>query len=97
MAMLLLLGCRAPLDPVVLRFQGVDVRRSAFLRELEPLAKNGADTSDPAMRASAFGRFVEERVVAIAAARNGLKDASENRAAAERWLASALGYDADAA
>lgn len=88
--MILLPGCRAPLDPVVIRFQGVDVRRSAFLKELEPLAKNGTDTRDPAMRASAFGRFVEERVVAIAAARSGVKNASENRAAAERWLASAL-------
>ena len=87
---MVLLGCRAPLDPVVLRFQGVDVRRSAFLKELEPLAKNGTDTSDPAMRASAFGRFVEERVVAIAASRSGFKDASEDRAAAERWLGSAL-------
>jgi len=86
----LVFGCRAPLDPVVLRFQGVDVRRSAFLKELEPLARNGTDTSDPAMRASAFGRFVEERVVAIAASRSGFKDASDNRAAAERWLASAL-------
>jgi len=85
-----LLGCRAPLDPVVLRFQGVDVRRSAFLKELEPLAKNGTDISDPAVRASAFGRFVEEQLVAIAAARSGVKDAGENRAAAERWLASAL-------
>ena len=88
-----LLGCRAPLDPVVLRFQGVDVRRSAFLKELEPLAKNGTDTRDPAMRASAFGRFVEERVVSIAAARSGFKDASEDRAAAERWLASALSQE----
>jgi parvulin-like peptidyl-prolyl isomerase len=85
-----LLACRAPLDPVVIRFQGVDVRRSVFLKELEPLAKNGTDISDPAMRVSAFGRFVEERVVAIAAARSGFKDANENRATAERWLASAL-------
>jgi len=75
---------------VVIRFQGVDVRRSAFLKELEPLAKNGTDTSDPAMRASAFGRFVEERVVAIAAHRAGLKEANENRAEAERWLAPML-------
>lgn len=87
---LVLMACRAPLDPVVIRFQGVDVRRSDFLKELEPLAKNGTDTTDPAMRASAFGRFVEERVVAIAAARSGVRDAGENRAAAERWLASAL-------
>lgn len=86
----LLGACRAPLDPVVIRFQGVDVRRSAFLKELEPLAKNGTDTSDPTMRASAFGRFVEERVVAIAAFRAGLKEANENRADAERWLASML-------
>jgi len=86
----LLLACRAPLDPVVIRFQGVDVRRSAFLKELEPLAKNGTDTHDSAMRASAFGRFVEERVVAIAAFRAGLKQANENRADAERWLSSML-------
>lgn len=84
------LSCRAPLDPVVIRFQGVDVRRSAFLKELEPLAKNGTDTSDPAMRISAFGRFIEERVVAIAAVRSGFREAGENRAEAERWLASAL-------
>jgi hypothetical protein len=84
------LSCRAPLDPVVIRFGGVDVRRSAFLKELEPLAKNGTDTTDPAMRASAFGRFIEERVVAIAAGRRGLKDASESRTEAERWLASML-------
>jgi parvulin-like peptidyl-prolyl isomerase len=83
-------GCRAPLDPVVIRFQGVDVRRSVFLKELEPLARNGTDTADPALRASAFGRFVEERVVAIAAARSGVRDADENRAAAEHWLATAL-------
>ena len=85
-----MLACRAPLDPVVMRFQGVDVRRSAFLKELEPLAKNGTDTTDPAMRASAFGRFVEERVLAIAASRGGFKDAGENRAASERWLANEL-------
>ena len=92
--LVILLGaCRAPLDPVVLRFQGVDVRRTAFLKELEPLAKNGTDTSDPAMRASAFGRFVEERVVAIAAARSGFKDGNEDRAAAERWLASAISQE----
>jgi peptidyl-prolyl cis-trans isomerase C len=75
---------------VVIRFQGVDVRRSAFLKELEPLAKNGTDTSDPAMRASAFGRFIEERVVAIAAVREGIKDAGVDRVEAERWLASVL-------
>jgi parvulin-like peptidyl-prolyl isomerase len=40
------------------------------------------------MRASAFGRFVEERVVMIAAARGGVREANENRVAAERWLAS---------
>jgi len=84
------LSCRAPLDPVVIRFQGVDVRRSAFLKELEPLAKNGTDTADPALRLSAFGRFLEERVVAIAAVRGGMTEAAENRAAAERWLATAL-------
>ncbi len=69
------LSCRAPLDPVVIRFRGIDVRRSAFLKELEPLAKTGTDTTDPATRASAFGRFLEERVVAIAAVKSGLKDA----------------------
>lgn len=87
-------ACRAPLDPVVLRFQGVDVRRSAFLKELEPLARNGTDTSDPGLRASAFGRFIEEKVVAIAAVRSGVREAGEKRAAAEGWLASALGTDA---
>ena len=88
--MLSVAACRPPQDPVVIRFQGVDVRRSAFLKELEPLAKNGTDTTDPRMRASAFGRFIEERVVAIAAMRQGFKDAGENRAEAERWLALAL-------
>jgi peptidyl-prolyl cis-trans isomerase C len=83
---ILLSACRAPLDPVVIRFQGVDVRRSAFLKELEPLARNGTDIADPGLRASAFGRFVEERVVAIAAMKSGVRDAEENRAAAERWL-----------
>lgn len=83
-------ACRAPFDPVVLRFQGVDVRRSEFLRELEPLAKNGTDTKDPLMRASAFGRFVEERVVMIRAAHSGFRDAARSRAEAERWLASAV-------
>lgn len=87
---LALTACRAPFDPVVIRFQGVDVRRSAFLRELEPLAKNGTDTTDPVMRASAFGRFVEEQVVVIDAVRHGVKEAAENRAEAERWLASLL-------
>ena len=89
-AALLAPSCRAPLDPVVIRFQGVDVRRSAFLKELEPLAKNGTDTADPEMRISAFGRFVEERVVAIAAVRSGIPGAAENRAEAEKWLARAL-------
>jgi peptidyl-prolyl cis-trans isomerase C len=74
----------------VIRFQGVDVRRSAFLRELEPLAKNGTDTRDAIMRASAFRGFIEERVVAIDAMRHGVKDADENPAEAERWLASVL-------
>ena len=86
----LFVGCRAPYDPVVIRFGGVDIRRSAFLKELEPLAKTGTDTADPVMRASAFGRFVEERVVAIAAVRSGIKAAAEDRAEAERWLASVL-------
>ena len=82
------LGCRAPLDPVVIRFQGVEIRRSAFLRELEPLAKTGTDTADPATRASAFGRYVEERAVAIAAAHAGFREALQDRSEAERWLAS---------
>jgi len=90
---LLLPSCRAPFDPVVIRFQGADVRRSAFLKTLEPLAANGTDTSDPAMRASAFGRFIEERVVAIAAARQGFSDTSPNTSGAEQWLAAALGPD----
>lgn len=85
-----LASCRAPFDPVVLRFQGVDVRRSEFLKELEPLKKNGTDTNDPLMRASAFGRFVEEKVVMIRAAQQGFRDASRNRAEAERWLASVV-------
>jgi parvulin-like peptidyl-prolyl isomerase len=84
------LSCRAPLDPVVIRFRGTDVRRSAFLKELEPLAKTGTDTSDPATRASAFGKFLEGRVVAIAAVKSGLKDADRNRAEVERWLGSVL-------
>lgn len=88
--LLFLTACRPPLDPVVIRFQGVDVRRSVFLRELGLLAKSGTDTSDPVIRASAFSRFVEERVVAIAAVRGGAKSAEENRSEAERWLASAL-------
>jgi hypothetical protein len=83
-------GCRAPFDPVLIRFRGVDVRRSAFLRELEPLVKNGTDISDPILRSSAFKRFVEERVVAIEAAHHGVKDADENRTEAERWLSSLL-------
>lgn len=87
---LCLAACRAPYDPVVIRFEGVDVRRSAFFKELEPLANSGTDTSDPIMRASAFGRFVEERVVSIAAVRLGHPEAGEDRAEAERWLASAL-------
>ncbi len=84
------LACRAPLDPVVIRFQGVDVRRSAFLKELEPLAKTGTNTSDPGTRASAFGRYVEERVVAIAASRADFKGALRDRADAEKWLASVV-------
>ena len=87
---LLLASCRASLDPVVIRFHGVDVRRSAFLKELEPLARNGTDTTDPVMRLSAFNRFVEERVVAIDAMNHGVKEAGENRAEAERWLACVL-------
>ncbi len=85
-----LLGCRAPHDPVVIRFDGVDVRRSAFLKELEPLGKTGTDTADPVIRASAFGRFVEERVVAIAAVRAGFKEAAEDGVEGERWLESVL-------
>lgn len=83
-------GCRAPYDPVVIRFQGVDVRRSEFLNELEPLRKNGTDVSDPLVRDSAFGRFLEERVVAIHAAHQGFRDAARNRGEAERWLAAAV-------
>jgi len=90
MTILFLVACRAPYDPVVIRFEGADVRRSAFLEELEPLAKSGTDTTDPVIRATAFGRFVEERVVAIAAVRHGFKEAEQDRAAAERWLASVL-------
>lgn len=85
------IGCRPPLDPVVLRFKGVDIRRSAFLKELEPLARNGTDTNDPVMRASAFGNFVEEKVVAIAAVKNGFPEANEKRTEAEKWLTAALG------
>ncbi len=93
-SVLVALACRAPFDPVVIRFQGVDVRRSDFLKTLEPLARNGTDTTDPAMRASAFGRFVQERVVAIKASHQGFKEAAEDRTEAERWLASALPPDA---
>jgi peptidyl-prolyl cis-trans isomerase C len=42
------------------------------------------------MRASAFKGFIEERVVAIHATHHGVKDADENPAEAERWLASVL-------
>lgn len=87
---LMLPACRAPHDPVVLRFHGVDVRRSAFLEELEAMGRTGTDITDPIMRAAAFSRFVEGRLVAIAAARDGFKDAETNRAEAERWLLSAL-------
>ena len=87
---LLLIGCRVPLDPVVIRFHGVDIRRSAFLRELETLAKTGTNVAETGTRASAFGRYVEERLVAIAAAQNGFKDALRDRAEAERWLASVV-------
>jgi peptidyl-prolyl cis-trans isomerase C len=83
-------GCRAPHDPVVIRFGGVDVRRSVFLKALEPLAQTGTDTTDPVIRASAFARFVEERVIAIAAVKDGHKEAAEDRAVSERWLSGAL-------
>lgn len=86
-----LAACRAPLDPVVIRFGGVDVRRSAFLKELEPLAKSGTDISDPVIRTSAFTRFVEEKVVAIAAQPHGFKSDEDDRVESERWLASTLG------
>lgn len=89
----LTLGCRAPFDPVVIRFQGVDVRRSDFLNQLKLLAQSDTDTTDPVTRASAFNRFVEERVVAIAAVRQGFKEARDNRMEAERWLSSALAPD----
>lgn len=85
---LLMVGCRAPYDPVVIRFKGVDVRHSAFLKELQPLAAKGTDIADPAMKASAFDRFVEETVVAIAASPAG--SLGEDRAESERWLASNL-------
>ena len=87
---LILIGCRGPLDPVVIRFHGVDIRRSAFLTELETLAKTGTDVAETGTRASAFGRYVEGRLVAIAASQNGFKDALRDRAEAERWLASAV-------
>lgn len=86
-----LAACRAPLDPVVIRFKAVDIRRSAFLHELEPLSKDGTDTSDPLIRASAFGRFVEEKVVAIAARPDGHKSDEDERVETERWLATVLG------
>ncbi len=82
------LSCRAPHDPVVLRFRGVDVRQSAFVRELEPLASKGTDISDPVIRASAFNRFVEEKVVAIAA--SGGHQVTEDGTEAERWLTANL-------
>lgn len=85
---LILPGCRPPLNPVVIRFQGVDIRRNAFLEELETLAKTGTNIADPATRSSAFSRFIEERVVAIAAVSSGVKEAAKDRAEAERWLAS---------
>lgn len=84
------LACRAPFDPVVLRYQGVDVRRSAFIEELEPLRSNGTDTTDPAMRLSAFRRFVQERVVSIAAGQNGFNGAVGSPNGPEMWLASRL-------
>lgn len=89
--LLALAACRAPLDPVVIRFAGVDIRRSAFLKELEPLAKNGTDISDPMIRSSAFSRFIEEKVVAIAAQPQGLKSDEDDRVESERWLATVLG------
>lgn len=82
-------GCRAPYDPVVIRFRGVDVRQSAFLKELEPLAAKGTDIADPAMKVSAFDRFVEETVVAIAAAPAG-SPLNQDRTESERWLAANL-------
>jgi parvulin-like peptidyl-prolyl isomerase len=86
-----LAACRPPLDPVVIRFGGVDVRRSAFLKELEALATSGTDISDPMIRTSAFTRFIEEKVVAIAAHPHGLKSDEDDRVESERWLAALLG------
>ena len=83
-------GCRAEYDPVVVRFRGVDVRRSEFLKELAPLAKNGTDVTAPSVRQVAFARFVEERVVAIAAAEAGVVSGGPDHSAGERWLATML-------
>ena len=83
-------GCEGR-DPVILKLEGVEVRRSDFARYLAGLEARGEAPLEPAARAGLLDSFLEERALVIEATAHGLLAAGappdEERRAVARLLA----------
>lgn len=70
-AALALAACESR-DPVLLKLDGEEVRRSDFERHLAAVAARGLGPVDPAARRGLLEAFLEERALVITARRRGL-------------------------
>jgi peptidyl-prolyl cis-trans isomerase C len=90
-AVLALAACGEPRDPVLLKLDGREVRRSDFERHLAAVEARGLGPVDPAARRGLLEAFLEERALVIEARREGLlepgADPSDEPGAVARLLA----------
>jgi peptidyl-prolyl cis-trans isomerase C len=93
-AALSLVACQ-PRDPVLLKLDGAEVRRSDFERHLAAVEARGLGPVDPAARKGLLEAFLEERALVIEARRRGLlapgADPAEEPDAVARLLAEGAG------
>jgi len=89
-AALLLAGCEGR-DPVILKLEGTEVRRSEFTKYLASVEARGEAPLEPAARAGLLESFLEDRALVIEASAHGLvapgAAADEERRAVARLLA----------
>jgi len=85
-----LLGCEGR-DPVILKLEGTEVRRSEFTKYLATVEARGEAPLEPAARAGLLESFLEDRALVIEATARGLvapgAPADEERRAVARLLA----------
>jgi peptidyl-prolyl cis-trans isomerase C len=86
----LLAGCEGR-DPVILKLEGTEVRRSEFTKYLASVEARGEAPLEPAARAGLLDSFLEDRALVIEASAHGLvapgAPADEERRAVARLLA----------